>query len=397
VKQRASPSARRLVNEAMAGVVQKSSKSLLTVIGTALGIGAFISVLGVTASANGQITQDFNALTATQFQVQPTDIAAELDGSLYPADAEERIRALNGVVEAFRAWEVPTEGMSSLPREIADSAVQARVMAASPSYWAATNAELSSGRVFDDALRGEAVAIVGEDIARRLGAAVLGEEPIIYIDGEPVSVIGILASSATSREAVSSIVIPDDFARTVFGNPGVSERLTVHAELGTRSMLLDQLALAIDPAHPEWFKVTPPPAPTIARNQVSESMQTLFIALAAITLFVGAVGTTNSSLIGVMSRVPEIGLRRALGALPRHIAAQFLLESAIRGLLGGAIGAMAGLTVIIGVSLARGWTPIFDLWMFLLAPVFGMLLGAAAGLYPALRAARIEPVEAFRQ
>ncbi|MEK8144211.1 ABC transporter permease [Streptomyces sp. M10(2022)] len=111
---------------------------------------------------------------------------------------------------------------------------------------------------------------------------------------------------------------------------------------------------------------------------------------------VGAIGIANVTLVTVMERVGEIGLRRALGASRRQVAGQFLLESTTIGLLGGIVGAALGIAVVVCVAVVKQWTPVLDLTLAFGAPLAGALVGLLAGLYPSLRAARMEPVDALR-
>jgi putative ABC transport system permease protein len=130
---------------------------------------------------------------------------------------------------------------------------------------------------------------------------------------------------------------------------------------------------------------------------VTASLSSLFLTLAAIALLVGAIGIANITLVAVLERTGEIGLRRALGARPVHIAAQFLGESTALGLGGGLVGASLGVLTTLAVTIYRSWTAILDPRIVLAAPAAGAVIGLLAGLYPALRASAIEPAEALRR
>jgi ABC-type antimicrobial peptide transport system permease subunit len=142
--------------------------------------------------------------------------------------------------------------------------------------------------------------------------------------------------------------------------------------------------------------VTAPPEPRRARAGVERDLNSLFLLLGGVSLFVGAIGIANVTLVSVLERVGEIGLRRSLGAARRHIAAQFLLESSALGLVGGIIGAALGTLVVVAVAATRTWTPVLEGWVPIGAALLGGVVGFLAGAYPSLRAARLEPVEALR-
>lgn len=129
---------------------------------------------------------------------------------------------------------------------------------------------------------------------------------------------------------------------------------------------------------------------------MTSDLSGLFLVLAGVSLVIGAAGIANTMVIAVLERVPEIGLRRALGARRRHVAAQFLAESAAVGGIGGLVGTGAGVGCVVLVAIAQTWTPILEPAAVFPAPLLGIVIGLVAGTYPAIRAARIEPADAVR-
>jgi putative ABC transport system permease protein len=144
------------------------------------------------------------------------------------------------------------------------------------------------------------------------------------------------------------------------------------------------------------MKVETPPPPGHLGAAVRSDVSALFLAFAILALVVGGLGIANVTLLSVLERTGEIGLRRALGARKRQIAGQFLTESGITGLIGGLVGAAGGILAVLVVSLIRSWTPVLDGTLALLAPLLGAAIGLLAGAYPALKAAGIEPITALR-
>lgn len=390
------PSARRILQEAMAGVVQRSSRSAMTVLGIALGVASFIAVLGVTSSANAQIGTAFLNAEATQIKVAPSGNVVS-SAPLYPADAEKHITAIEGVASVGRWWMIPGVSVSTLPSAVAPVGKQLPVLAVTPGYWTLVGAEVSTGRRFDEFLSDKPVAVLGAQIAEGLGITDIRTQPVILLDNQRLSVIGIVTDAVGSSAALTSVTIPADYARAHFSPPGQKEAMIIATDRGASAVVAGQVALALDPWHPESYLVVPPPPPTVVRDRVSSSTQTLFYSLAGIGVLVSGVGIANVSLIGVIARSREIALRRSLGALPRHIATQFLLESAVRGLLGGAIGTAIAVVAVTLVGVSQGWTVVIEPWSLLAGPIMGITIGMLAGLHPSLKATRIQPADAFRQ
>lgn len=157
-------------------------------------------------------------------------------------------------------------------------------------------------------------------------------------------------------------------------------KMLVSTRLGAATQVAQESPMALDPAHPQYFEAVPPPDPRSLRGKVTGDLDQLFLLLAAICLFIGTVGIANTTLVAVLERTSEIGLRRAPGARGRQITTQFLTESATLGALGGLVGTSLGTLTDVGVAIARDWTPVIHSMTVTTAPAIGLTTGLPAGL-----------------
>jgi macrolide transport system ATP-binding/permease protein len=392
---------RDLLLEAFAGIFARPGRMVLTILGTMIGLAALVATLGLSRTASNQIVGRFDELAATQITVSSLPAEKDEPTNELPWDASRRIRRLNGVVAVGTLSTVDVRKALVSGSPFSDpgrrSEFKLAVEAASPDLFEAIRARLRTGRLPDEghSRRSEKVAVLGPNAARQLGIDKVAHLPSISIGDEVFLVIGILDTVERKHTVLSSVIIPEGTARDLYRLPA-PESVVIETEVGAASLLSRQVPLALRPDAPLGLKVASPEQPQPVRAGVESDLNVLFLMLGGVSLLVGALGIANMTLVSVMERIGEIGLRRALGATRRHIATQFLLESATLGVLGGVLGASVGMLIVVGVAAYQTWTPVIDPLVPILAPLVGGLTGLLAGFYPSLRAARLEPVDALR-
>lgn len=372
----------------------------MTALGTVLGVGVLVAVVGLTASAGSQINQQVGSLFSTEVDAAaPTKPAR----SAISDSQSRRVRSLPGVLSAGVIGTLPNPRVSLSPNPTASPGSAGSAPSPQVTYVSAGALPVIGPRILAGApmqpwqLRtGQRVAIIGSAAAEEIGLDPTELPRTIYIDGSGFLVEGSFAATDRQVNALLSVLVPEAAVRELHVSAGPREMI-VATKPGYASFTAQALPAYISPSDPAGVQATTAPEPRALSQQISGALSGLLVILGAVALVIGVVGIANTTLVSVMERTPEIGLRRAVGATRRQIATQFLLESLAVGTLGGLVGAAVGVIAVTAFALSRAWTPVEPAWIVILAPVLGGSTGASAGLYPALLAARIDPVSALGQ
>jgi putative ABC transport system permease protein len=408
-------SARDTAAEAVAGIVQRPGRSVLTMLGTVLGVGAFVAVLGLTATGAGQISRQFSVLEDTTVTVADNGPANDVaqPGTYppigFPADADAIAGRIRGVVAAGVWWPVALPQGTNFSASQALSGVTSQTIdltAASPGAVKAMDLTMAAGSPLSTYENDTAqhVAMIDTTTAATLGISPsrLASRPAVFVDGIAYTIVGIYNSAQRVVSSGSAMLIPENTALADYGNPepgiGTYEeaQMVIATKTGAAQEVAREIAAAELPSDPQRLVVTPPQSPLKLQGEVNGDLAGLFLILALISLLIGAVGIGNTTLVAVLERTGEIGVRRAVGARPRHIAAQFLAESTALGTLGGLIGTCIGVGIVVIFAASKNWTAVLNPVYTLPAPLIGTVVGLLAGAYPALRAARTSPLAALR-
>lgn len=386
------------ITEAAAAIAQRPVRTLLTALGTILGVGAFVATTGLATTANAQISARFDALQATEVRIQD---AAPDGTNPFPDDVDARLESLNGVNYAGLSYPIADDG-SIQPRNTATRPINAAapipIIAATPGALNASLPVVATGRLYDQfhQTRGERVAVIGRVAADQLGITRIDNQPVVFLNDTAYSVVGILDDVARNPDLLLAITIPSNAADAEFDTTSADRQVIIDTASGAAQLIGQQAPLALRPQQPDRLQALVPTNPTTLRNLIESDVQTLSYALSALALLIGAIAITNATLLNIIERRPEIGLRRALGATRTHITRQVTLEAALIGAIAGALGTTIGIIAITSTSITRGWTPTINPTIVLFAPVIGIITGTIAGLIPALKAAHTPPAETLR-
>jgi putative ABC transport system permease protein len=383
-----------LARVAGVGLRTRPMRAALSALGIAIGVAAIVAVLGLSSSSQAGLLAEIDRLG--------TNLLTVTNGQTFLGEEAKLPLAAPGMISRIGpVTEVETTGSTdaSVYRSELIPAVNTnglKVQAATLGLPTTIGTAVAKGRYLNAATATLPVAVLGSAAARRLGIDRIFPRARIWLGGQWFYLAGILEPAALAPEIDSSVLVGFPAARRYLGFDGHPTTIYVRTQTSEVAAVQSVLAATANPQAPNEVNVSQPSDALTARAAAESALNSLFLGLGAVSLLVGAVGVGNIMLIGVLERRSEIGLRRSLGATKGQIRSQFLSEAILLSLLGGAAGVTAGVLATVVYANVKNWTVVIPVTGWAGGLGAAVLIGAAAGLLPAIRAARLSPTEALR-
>ncbi len=383
-----------LARVASVGLRTRRMRAALSALGIAIGVAAIVAVLGLSSSSQAGLLAEIDRLGTNLLTVTNGENLLGQTAKL-PLAAPGMIARIGPVTQVQETGSIDTQVYRS-PLIPAINTNALSVQAASLGLPATIGTTIAQGRYLNAATARLPVAVLGAAAAERLGIDRVYPGERIWLDGQWFYVAGILRPALLASEIDSSVLVGFAAAKRYLGFDGHPTTVYLRCDTSQVDAVQSVLAATANPEAPNEVNVSQPSAALTARAAAKSALNSLFLGLGAVSLLVGAVGVGNIMLIGVLERRSEIGLRRALGATKANIRGQFLAEAILLSLLGGAAGVTAGALATATYAQTKHWTLVIPTTAWAGGLAAAILIGALAGLLPALRAARMSPTEALR-
>jgi putative ABC transport system permease protein len=379
------------IRSTLDAISARPGRSVLTASGTVLGMAALVASIGLTATARYQISDAFDSVTLDELKVRAIDSGSSTEpfaGSALRRLAERADVKAVGVLHTAERPVAIAVSTHHPPQTVVPSVVDAEMLkVVQPTL---RNSGVRTHRWGD----GGSV-LLSRSVADTLPVSQPLPSQVVFVAGRPMAVAGVF-DDVTSHSGLLLGVIIDPRAAEAIGIPWRDTRVVVAAPRRAQNLAAD-LPLVLAPYDPASLQVSQLPAPERLRQQVDDSVGRLLLLLAVLALTISGLGIANTTLTAVIERQADIGLRRALGARRRHVAALTVLEGGLLGLAGAIVGVWLGMAVTVGASLVLRWQPVLEAWPLWFGPLVGLSIGVVAGVYPALRAAKLQPADVLRR
>jgi putative ABC transport system permease protein len=383
-----------VVGLGVVGLRVKRVRALLTALGIAVGIAAMVAVVGISASSRADLLAELDALGTNLLEVSPGNTMFG-ESSEMPVTAPGMIRRINPVISASatRSVEVGVRRTSMIPSSETGGI---STVATETNLLDTLDGTMAEGTFLNEATGAFPAVVLGSVAAERLGIDDLEGGPMVFLGNYWFRVVGIMDSIPLAPDIDRSALIGYDVAQSLFGIDDAPSTVRVRTDPDQTEAVADVLAATTNPENPNEVNVSRPSDALEAKAKTDETLTALLLGLGGVALLVGGVGIANVMVISVLERRAEIGVRRALGATRRHIRIQFLLESVLLAGLGGASGVVLGSAITWLYANSRDWTFAIPITGLVGGIAASLVVGALAGLYPAVRASRLAPAEAVR-
>jgi putative ABC transport system permease protein len=383
-----------LARIASVGLRTRRMRAALSALGIAIGVAAIVAVLGLSSSSQAGLLAQIDKLGTNLLTVQNGQTLFGQTAEL-PLAAPGMVSRI-GPVQQVQYTGSTTANVYRSPLIPSVNTNALSVQAASLALPATVGATVAAGEYLNAATAREPVAVLGYAAAQRLGIDRLYPGERIWLGGMWFYLAGILNSATLAPEIDSSVLVGFPAAERYLEFDGHPTTIYVRSVTSETAAVQSVLAATANPEAPNEVQVSQPSAALTARAEAQGALNSLFLGLGAVSLLVGAVGVGNIMLISVLERRSEIGLRRSLGATKANIRMQFLSEAILLALIGGAAGVGAGVVSTAIYAATKHWQIAIPTTAWAGGLGAAILIGALAGLLPAIRAARMSPTDALR-
>ena len=386
------------IQVALEGIWTNRLRSFLTMLGIIIGVAAVIAVVAIGQGSKSVILSEFEKIGSNLFVIYTRWEEGK------PVRTWDDLTVRDAEVIQELVPEVHSMAPISFSRTTVnrgDKSIMAQFYGTTNSYAEIRNLDLSRGRFFtgDDNKAGRGVVVIDSNLAEDLFGRrdPLGQQVMVL--NQPMIVIGVvqITDSLIGMNDSRSIYLPINTMQKVFQTRYVHQLEGKAITKDTVDFAMEQGIRILERRHgKDFYQGVTLESDLEMVNTVMGILTLVISSIAGISLCVGGIGVMNIMLVSVTERTREIGLRKALGARRKDILFQFLIESVTICLIGGAIGFLLGIGLAVAIAIIAKWPPVFSWWPVILAIAFSSAVGIFFGLYPANKAAKLDPIDALR-